>query len=136
MNSVTIERTQTTVSVSKEALDVVDELSSNSGVSRSRLFDMAIRRFARWAQDVHPDALRQIAEYETTGTTVPYVRKTDTKRPSGQYGAVSVPSGEDGSMLPESHSEGKPGLVKAKSPTVPPDGYRTDKLSSPKRRVV
>ncbi len=69
-------RVQTTISVLEEAVEGLDGLAQASGVSRSRLMDLAVRRFLRWAANLDPQDLQLIAEYEVTEPISGFVRRT------------------------------------------------------------
>lgn len=72
-------RVQTTISVLSDAIEGVDMLAMGSGVSRSRLMDLAIRRFLRWASQLDPQDLQLIAEYEVTEPIAqPLVRRSSS----------------------------------------------------------
>ena len=86
-----VTRTQTTVSLASDALEVVDDLARTTGVSRSRLIDLAVRRFIRWASPLSPRDVRLIADYEVQepvgqvsrpSGTQPKVKKGSTRPPS------------------------------------------------------
>ncbi len=62
-------RIQTTVNISQSALDSLDGLSKDSLVSRSKLVDLAIRRFTRWASGVSAKELKLIVDYEVSEQT-------------------------------------------------------------------
>ena len=81
-------RIQTTVSILEEAVEAVDALAESSGVSRSRLMDLAIRRFVRWASNMEPQDLQLIAEYEVTEPISGFVRRPPSVP---QMPAVQVP---------------------------------------------
>ena len=68
-------RVQTTVSILEVAVASVDALATESGVSRSRLMDLAVRRFLRWASNLDPQDLQLIAEYEVTEPISGFVRR-------------------------------------------------------------
>lgn len=53
----------------------LDELSRLSGVSRSKLFDLAARHFVSWAQQLNGQQLRLLADATITEQTSGYVRK-------------------------------------------------------------
>lgn len=57
-------RIQTTIHADSGALETLTRLSESSGVSRSKLIDLAIRRFARWASSLDVSELKLIAKYE------------------------------------------------------------------------
>lgn len=102
-------RVQTTISVLNDAIDAVDQLAVSSGVSRSRLMDLAIRRFLRWAVQLDPRDLQLIAEYEVTEPISGFVRRP-TPPPMGA-------------------AEGGSGRAKALSSSQPPparDGRADD----------
>lgn len=80
-------RIQTTISVLEEAVASLDTLAQASGVSRSRLMDLAVRRFLRWAANLDPQDLQLIAEYEVTEPISGFVRR-NTPSP---IQAVEVP---------------------------------------------
>ncbi len=62
-------RIQTTVNISQTALDDLARLSNDSMVSRSKLVDLALRRFIRWAQGVSAKELKLIVDYEVSEQT-------------------------------------------------------------------
>lgn len=68
-------REQTTINVSDEALATLDELSRLSGVSRSKLFDLAARHFVSWAQQLNGQQLRLLADATIHEKTSGYIRK-------------------------------------------------------------
>lgn len=57
-------RLQTTIHADSASLETLGKLSEKSGVSRSKLIDLAIRRFARWAENLSPEQLKFISDYE------------------------------------------------------------------------
>src|SRR5687767_14692588 len=75
----TVTRTQTTVSLASDALEAVDELARMSGVSRSRLIDLAVRRFIRWAVLLQPRDIRLIADYEVGEPVSPTSKGSGTQ---------------------------------------------------------
>lgn len=70
-------RAQTTINVSRETLETMDELSRGSGVSRSMLFDLAARHFVSWARALTPDELRLVTKAKIQEPVSGYVRKAD-----------------------------------------------------------
>ncbi len=74
-------RIQTTVNISSEAVEALDALSKASTVSRSRLVDLALRRFIRWADPVRPQDLKLIADYEVNEPTAGFLRRRTTTMP-------------------------------------------------------
>ncbi len=74
-------RIQTTVNISSEAVEALDALSKASTVSRSRLVDLALRRFIRWADPVRPQDLKLIADYEVNEPTAGFLRRRTTSLP-------------------------------------------------------
>ncbi len=74
-------RIQTTVNISSEAVEALDALSKASTVSRSRLVDLALRRFIRWAEPVRPQDLKLIADYEVNEPTAGFLRRRTTTMP-------------------------------------------------------
>lgn len=68
-------RSQTTINVSQEVLAVVDELARASGVSRSKLFDLAARQFVGWASQLSSEQLRVLTEAKVREPVTGYVRK-------------------------------------------------------------
>ena len=86
-------RVQTTVSILEEAVAGVDTLALDSGVSRSRLMDLAVRRFLRWAANLDPRDLQLIAEYEVTEPISGFVRRPTP--PPMEAQAAPAPALED-----------------------------------------
>lgn len=84
-------RTQTTISVSKEALEAIDEVSRATGVSRSKLFDMAARQYVQAIRKVPAGKLRALIQREITQPTVHYEA---THKNGKEPQAKSQPSGE------------------------------------------
>ncbi len=74
-------RIQTTVNISSDAVEALDALSKASTVSRSRLVDLALRRFIRWADPVRPQDLKLIADYEVNEPTAGFLRRRTTTMP-------------------------------------------------------
>ncbi len=74
-------RIQTTVNISSDAVEALDALSKASSVSRSRLVDLALRRFIRWADPVRPQDLKLIADYEVSEPTSSFLRRRTTTMP-------------------------------------------------------
>ncbi len=74
-------RIQTTVNISSDAVEALDGLSRASSVSRSRLVDLALRRFIRWAMPVAPKDLKLIADYEVSEPTTGFIRRRTTTVP-------------------------------------------------------
>jgi len=68
-------RAQTTINVAEDVLNTMDELSRLSGVSRSKLFDLAARHFVSWAQQLTGQQLRLLADATINEKTSGYVRK-------------------------------------------------------------
>lgn len=68
-------RVQTTVSVLAESVEALDLMAAASGVSRSRLIDLAIRRFSRWAAQLDPADLALIADYEVAEPISGFMRR-------------------------------------------------------------
>ncbi len=110
-------RVQTTVSILEEAIAGVDALAVDSGVSRSRLMDLAVRRFLRWASNLDPRDLQLIAEYEVTEPISGFAR-----RPSGTMVAPQVPPPPDSGPEVE---ETPPPRAKVLSSSAPPMGVST-----------
>lgn len=69
VNASSSTKIQTTVNVSKMSLGALDKLSQDSGVSRSRLVDIAIRRFIRWGSNLNPRDLKVLSDYEVQELT-------------------------------------------------------------------
>lgn len=105
-------RVQTTVSILEAAVSGVDELAIESGVSRSRLVDLAVRRFLRWAANLDPRDLQLIAEYEVTEPISGFQR-----RPSGTLVAPQVPELEAVEPTPELP---RPKVLSSSAPVSPP----------------
>ncbi len=74
-------RIQTTVNISSDAVEALDALARASSVSRSRLVDLALRRFIRWAEPVRPQDLKLIADYEVSEPTAGFLRRRTTTVP-------------------------------------------------------
>lgn len=81
-------RIQTTVSVLGESVESLDAMAAASGVSRSRLIDLAIRRFVRWAGSMDPADLALIAEYEVAEPVSGFLRRYTP----GTMAAVQAPN--------------------------------------------
>ncbi len=103
-------RIQTTVNISSDAVDALNELSRASTVSRSRLVDLALRRFIRWAEPVSPKDLKLIADYEVSEPTAGFMRRRTTTIPPAPI------NGDDEDDSPDS---------------IPPDTPRAKPVARP-----
>ncbi len=95
-------RIQTTVNISEGAMRSLDRLSQESTTSRSKLVDLALRRFIRWASGVSPAELKLIVDYEVSEATGELRRRRMSSAPP-----MAEPE-ED--HIPESH---RPPIPKA-----------------------
>ncbi len=80
-----VTRTQTTISIASDVLEAIDAMAEHSDISRSRLIDIACRRFVRWANSLNPGDLKVISEYESS-------EPTRYRTASGTMTKVQVPS--------------------------------------------
>lgn len=109
---VVLDRVQTTVSVSGEAVAALDRIADESGVSRSRLFDLAVRRLVRWAEVVRPADIRLIVDYEVTEKTSGFIRKFQ-EAPKAPVTEPAIPV-EPEIKEEKLSEEPKPGLAKGR----------------------
>jgi hypothetical protein len=66
-------RCQVTISLSKAIFDALEEVSKDTNLSRTRIYELALQKFADWVEHVHPDTLVHIAM--SFGEELGYQRK-------------------------------------------------------------
>lgn len=91
-------RKQVAVTISQETHDALEQVSLNTGLSRSRLYDLALHKFVEWAKQVDPYYLRVMSatEGQNFGYSRPesgFRRAVQSQSPPDQqvYGTPPVP---------------------------------------------